>query len=1083
MDQRGEIAVLHVDDEPALADTVATFLESEDDRFNIDTAMSASEGLEMLVGNDYDCIVSDYDMPGGNGIEFLEAVRDEYPDIPFVLYTGKGSEEIASKAISAGVTDYLQKKSGTAQYTVLANRVANAVAKYRSTERAEVIHRVRRILRDVNQRLVRARSRDEIESEVCRVIGRTEPYQLAWIGVQRGTDRSIEPKAMSGEATDYLDAITIPSVEMGTLEEPAELALREEELTTVQSISADAPDGSWREAAADCGFGSVAAVPMTHGEKVYGVLAVYSDRASFFDERERELLVELGEDTAHAIQRVESEQELREQRAELRVYKHAVESSTDLLAGIDTEYTLIFANERYRRFHGFSQEDVGELSLPDVLGEEWDEEVKQRENRVLEGDVVRYEIERTDPDGERRTFSVQDFPLKDESGAILGVVGSMRDITERKEKERQLRQLKERLDLAVDAANIGVWDWNVQTDEVRFNEQWAEMLGYSLSEIEPHLGAWEKRVHPDDMASAQEALDAHLAGETEYYECEHRMRTADGSWKWIRDIGKVTKRNEAGEPIRAVGIHLDIDDRKQRERALRESEQRYRSLFESNPAVVWVQDFSAVIDAYESLREEVTDVEAHLNDNPEVVHRLLEYVEIINVSDQALERYGAPSKEALMTNLDDIFAPEAYDANVEIWRRLADGETNFRVPTVVETFDGDRLEEIIGVKVPDAYADDYSLVYLTGMDITERKRRERKLTALHDVTTDLERGESVEYICERTIEASQDILEFDLSIIDIEEDGYLSTVALSEDVPAQETTRMSIDEGIAGKTFRTGESLLIDEMEDNGEAKPQGPFRSGISVPMGDHGVFQAVAEEPDYFNESDLELAELLLSHTESALDRLEHERRLRRQNERLEEFASIVSHDLRNPLHVARSHLELARREQDFGHIKTAIDAHKRMETLIENLLTLARDGEREMTVESIDIGEFARQCWQTVETTDATLVVEADHTIRADRSQLQHLVENLVHNAVEHGGPDVTVRIGPLDDGFYVADDGPGITPDERSAVFESGYSTAEDGTGFGLGIVERVVDAHGWEITVADSRDGGARFEITGVTVFA
>jgi PAS domain S-box-containing protein len=103
---------------------------------------------------------------------------------------------------------------------------------------------------------------------------------------------------------------------------------------------------------------------------------------------------------------------------------------------------------------------------------------------------------------------------------------------------------------------------------VEFNEQWARMLGHSLDEIEPHLDAWERRVHPDDLGQVEAALENHIAAETDLYDTEHRMRTADGTWKWIRDIGKIVERDTDGEPVRAVGIHLDVDERKAYERTL-----------------------------------------------------------------------------------------------------------------------------------------------------------------------------------------------------------------------------------------------------------------------------------------------------------------------------------------------------------------------------------------------------------------------------------------------------------------------------------------------------------------------------------
>ncbi|MEF8839371.1 MAG: PAS domain-containing protein, partial [Haloarculaceae archaeon] len=184
--------------------------------------------------------------------------------------------------------------------------------------------------------------------------------------------------------------------------------------------------------------------------------------------------------------------------------------------------------------------------------------------------------------------------------------------------------------------------------------------------------------------------------------------------------------------------------------------------------------------------------------------------------------------------------------------------------------------------------------------------------------------------------------------------------------------------------------------------------------------------------------------------------ERELERKNERLDRFASLVSHDLRNPLHVAEGRLELAREECESEHLEGIASAHDRMATLIEDLLTLARQGDRLTEVEPVDLGTLARRCWGTVQTPTGTLTVVPGPTILADRTATQTLLENLIRNAVEHGGDDVTVTIGPLEDdeGFYVGDDGPGIPPSERDSVFEAGYSTTP--TTIGL-VSRRIVSA--------------------------
>ncbi len=214
---------------------------------------------------------------------------------------------------------------------------------------------------------------------------------------------------------------------------------------------------------------------------------------------------------------------------------------------------------------------------------------------------------------------------------------------------------------------------------------------------------------------------------------------------------------------------------------------------------------------------------------------------------------------------------------------------------------------------------------------------------------------------------------------------------------------------------------------------------------------------------------------------DHRAREQRLQHQNERLDEFARVVSHDLRNPLNVAEGRVELARDECDSEHLDAASNAIDRCITLIDDLLTVAREGSRVDDVDAVDLANSTRECWRNIETADATLVVESEQAIHADQRRLRQLLENLLRNAVEHGGTDVTVTVGDLSEGLYVADDGPGIPAEEREEVFETGYSTTDDGTGFGLHIVHEIADAHGWDISVTESEAGGTRFEFTGVTV--
>ncbi|WP_144923762.1 sensor histidine kinase [Halorubrum salsamenti] len=271
---------------------------------------------------------------------------------------------------------------------------------------------------------------------------------------------------------------------------------------------------------------------------------------------------------------------------------------------------------------------------------------------------------------------------------------------------------------------------------------------------------------------------------------------------------------------------------------------------------------------------------------------------------------------------------------------------------------------------------------------------------------------------------------------------------------------------------------------------------------------------------------------------DRVQRRKQLEQQRERLEEFASVVSHDLRNPLSVVVGNIELAREfdgEEADERLDRAHDALDYMDDLISDLLALAREGRSVEETATADLRTIVDRAWQTVGAPEGVVLVvdEPLPSIECDRSRLRQALENLFRNAIEHGtsestesdsvergagrstddidtetfGGDTTARsdfdgpvprsgndgsegatdrdpllrvfVGRLPDGFYVADDGTGIDPSERDAVFEPGHSTDRDGTGFGLSIVERIAEAHGWELSVTESRAGGARFEFSDV----
>ena len=262
--------------------------------------------------------------------------------------------------------------------------------------------------------------------------------------------------------------------------------------------------------------------------------------------------------------------------------------------------------------------------------------------------------------------------------------------------------------------------------------------------------------------------------------------------------------------------------------------------------------------------------------------------------------------------------------------------------------------------------------------------------------------------------------------------------------------------------------------EDRVVAAPDGGQR--LYVPLAAHGLLAVTLPPSREFDDRILDLVRVYARTGQTALDRAAHQEALERQNERLDEFASVVSHDLRSPLSVILGRAELAVETGEVGHVDAIVESAERMDRLIEDVLTLARKGEDAADHEPVGLRECAVRAWDAVGTPEASAEIDDDLPVVAgDPERLQRLFENLFRNAIEHGGEDVSVSVVPLeDDGCAVVDDGPGIPEPEREQVFERGYSTG--GTGLGLAIVDDIVDAHGGHVSVTDAEGGGARIEI-------
>jgi PAS domain S-box-containing protein len=442
----------------------------------------------------------------------------------------------------------------------------------------------------------------------------------------------------------------------------------------------------------------------------------------------------------------------------------------------------------------------------------------------------------------------------------------------------------------------------------------------------------------------------------------------------------------------------------------------------------------------------------------------------------------------------DLFVPADRESGTAAVEAALDGDRSRETLRVV-TEDGASPHEFVSSGVDH---EDGPRVCGVGRDVNDRRaveselaESEASLARLYRITSQLDLG--FEEKLTRILELGSDRLDLPYGFLTDIDDGTQRIVLGVGDHPELQTgASCPLSESYCRKTIDS-EGLLgvLDAAAEGWEEDPAyerfglGSYLGGKVVVDGEvFGTLCFASDTPhDPFTDSERTFVELLTRWAGYELEQREAKRRLERQNERLSEFASVLSHDIRTPLNVVRGRMDLARESGDTSHLDDAEAALDRMESLVTDLLVLARDGEVVDELTPVSLESLARETWETTPTPDTELVVAADATLVADPSRLRQLLGNLFKNSVEHGATEgtdgLTVRVGTLEGaGFYVEDTGVGIPPERREAVLERGVSD-DGGTGIGLDIVHTIADAHGWTMSIAESQEGGARFEFRGV----
>ncbi|WP_247007447.1 PAS domain S-box protein [Halorientalis litorea] len=589
----------------------------------------------------------------------------------------------------------------------------------------------------------------------------------------------------------------------------------------------------------------------------WGTIAIAAGERDAFDDRDLEIGQVFAADARLAFELAAREQEVREQNRELEQYGTLVETMSDGVYMTDEDLRLTAVNGAMAEMLGADRDFLRGKRISDVTDAETAAEIERlyQRLRASDADVVSHETVATGTEGETAPVEIR-FSLLPGDGPP-GLVGVVRDVTERVEHEQEIRETKERLQMALESADLGVWDWHLDADEVTFDDRWAEMLGYSLEQLEESYETWAEHAHPDDISVAESELARHLAGESDYYRAEYRMQTKDGEWRWIRDLGRVVERDENGHAVRAVGVHWDVTERVERERELRETKDRLELAFEGAELGLWDWHIPS---------EEIT------------------------INDRWAEMHGyAPEDIAdpYETWTDHVHPEDLPAAKAAVRQNIIGESEYYQMEYRMVTNDGEKRWMRDHGRVVERDEDGHAVRAIgVHWDVTERKEREERVRRQRD---ELETLDRINELVQETIGA----LASAVSREQIEEtvctrlgsSSLYKMVAIGGRSPGSDTVNPratagegtsyfddvsvptdtdSLGSGPAARAIETGEVTVIHDIESDPlfeafrEAALARDFRSVAVVPLTHgtvvHGVLAVYADRMDAFSEREIQ-------------------------------------------------------------------------------------------------------------------------------------------------------------------------------------------------------------------------------------
>ncbi|MFA4877796.1 MAG: PAS domain S-box protein [Methanoregula sp.] len=654
------ISVLYIDDEPDLLDVAKSFLEQKED-IHVDIDTSGIHALEVLKTSTYDVILSDYMMPEMDGISLLKKIREMYPTLPFIIFTGRGREEIVIAALNNGANFYLQKGGEPAsQYAELEHKIRLATDHRRANDRIIILNRLYAVLSQVNLAIVRTRPQDALLREVCRIAVEQGKFHLAWVGMIDKTHMIMNSVAFEGPDKKFSRQIAFFPKTGVQPDYPGIQTLLDKNHFICNNIRNSPLSLERKEEAQRYGSNAFGAFPLTFHNNVIGALFVYAPDSLLFGQEEIQLLEEVASDISFALETLDEEAHRKLAENALRDseqrYRSFINSMTDMAFLKDGQGRYVVVNSALEKFFGTGQGSIiGKTDfdlMPTALAEQCQDSDK---TTLTTGNVsVFTEI------NENRTYESHKFPVRLHDGTVF-VGGYIRDITEQRRSEQALRDSELRYRIV--ANNTYDWElwWDPDQNYLYVSPSVKRVTGHSPEEFirDPDL-LW-RIVHPDDRHRFQEHQQG-VVRTKDPGQVEFRIILPDGTLRWI-DHACEPVYNDEGRYLGHRACNRDITDRKDLERKLFRLNQIQTSIIQN--AHIWLM----ILDEKGNAKTWNTAAEKISGFTPEEA-----------VGNPDLWKHLYPEKgyrSFVTTRIREIIERNEYFENLETMIRIKSGELKY----------------------------------------------------------------------------------------------------------------------------------------------------------------------------------------------------------------------------------------------------------------------------------------------------------------------------------------------------------------------------------------------------------------------